>query len=339
VAETATLPPPAEARDFAEYKRARKEGKDSASQPAVNETDSPADGVNSESGADGDELAAAESGSVSETGDDRQKQAKQQPQERTARGRISELSAKARAAEERAARLEQELEQLRKGTRSPEAPQGETPKTQGKPPAAQARTEEEPDLAALIDEAIREKGPDGKFVHTNYEQAQAKALKRFLQLQREAEAKKAEREREASEAKTAHEMRLAKTRERYSDFDEKIQAAIPQAEGIHNPGIEAAMAASETADLLYYFATHLDEFKKIAAMKPQAAYRETLKLDLKLASEQEDTPGAHAPMASRAPAPPPQAKGATSHSPKHPAGARDFAEYKRLRNAQSARYN
>jgi hypothetical protein len=115
-----------------------------------------------------------------------------------------------------------------------------------------------------------------------------------------------------------------------------VAAAIPQVEGVHNPGIEAAMEASDSAEIVYYFATHLDEFRRIAQMKPQAAYRATVALDLKLANSAltggaEKT--ASAPrQASRAPAPITPVTGATAHTPKSPAEARDYAEYKRLRN-------
>jgi hypothetical protein len=61
--------------------------------------------------------------------------------------------------------------------------------------------------------------------------------------------KRAERERVESQAKTAHEARLAKTRKRHGDFDEVVAAAIPQVEGVHNPGIDAAMDASDSADV------------------------------------------------------------------------------------------
>lgn len=327
--ETETLPSPADARDFAEYKRVRKE-KDSTPQPVAKTADSPSDGDNSESG------AQAESGSVSETGEETQKTEDRSPKrDRSKDGRISELTGKLKTSEEGRRKLELTLEELRKGNGSPEAPRQQNAETVKTPPAAAADTE--PDLGAFIDEAIKDTG------NKTYEQAQSAAFKKYWKAMREHEAQKTESERAQNDARTSHDARLAKTRERHGDFDKVVGAAIPQVEGIHNPGIEAAMEASDSADVVYYFATHLDEFRRIAQMKPQAAYRATVALDLKLASEnpseKEDTPETHAPPASRAPAPPPQARGATSHNPKSPAGARDYAEYKRLRRAQGAHNN
>jgi hypothetical protein len=335
----------AEARDFNEYKRLRTEKsaqaqavvrdpKIAAPQPAGESADSPAE-ADSASGPT-DKTDSGES--VSDSEPEAKSQEKREKKDRSFNGRISELTNKLKTAEEGRAKLERELEELRKGTRSPEARQQPSPGVRSQESGVRsqepaAENDAEPDFEKLLDVAIDDPA------NTTYEKAQAAALRAYHKAIREAEGKRAERERAESQAKTAHDARLAKTRERHGDFDEMVAQAIPQVEGVHNPGIEAAMEASDSAEVVYYFATHLDEFRRIAQMKPQAAYRATVALDLKLANPAltggpEKT--ASAPrQASRAPAPITPVTGATAHTPKNPAEARDYAEYKRLRGARN----
>jgi hypothetical protein len=304
----------AEARDFDEYKRLR-----STPQPAEPKAEnSPSEGVTSDSGPDKGETAPA-----SEPGNKSQERT-----ERPSEKRIRQLNEKLKESDERYARLERDLEEMRKGIRNPETAK---PADVLKPgPKAEAKAEEgEPDFEALLDAAIDDPA------NTTYEKAQAAALRAYHKAIREAEGKRAERERAESQAKTAHETRLAKTRERHGDFDEVVASAIPQVEGVHNPGIEAAMEASDSAEVVYYFATHLEEFRRIAQMKPQAAYRATVALDLKLAQSTPEKTASAPRQASRAPAPITPVTGATAHTPKSPAEARDYAEYKRLRGARN----
>jgi hypothetical protein len=319
----------AEARDFDEYKRLRTE-KNSAPQPAGESADSPAGGDNSASGPTG----KTDSGeSVSDSEPEAKSQEKRERKDRSFHGRISELTNKLKTAEEGRAKLERELEELRTGVRSPEARLQPSPGVRSQESGVRsqelaAENDAEPDFEKLLDVAIDDPA------NTTYEKAQAAALRAYHKAIREAEGKRAERERAESQAKTAHEARLAKTRERHGDFDEVVAAAIPEVEGVHNPGIEAAMAASDSAEVVYYFATHLDEFRRIAQMKPQAAYRATVALDLKLAQPTPEKSASAPRQASRAPAPITPVTGATAHTPKDPAEARDYAEYKRLRAAR-----
>jgi hypothetical protein len=331
----------AEARDFDEYKRLRdkrsaqaeavvRDKRSPAPQPAVKSADSPADGDNSASPADGDNSASPADGdnsvsgpngeSVSDSEPEAKYQERREKRQQVVNARISDLTKRLKTAEEGRAVLERELEELRKGVRSPEAPPA---RTEAPKPA---ESEGEPDFEALLDTAINDPA------NTTYEKAQAAALRAYHKAIREAEGKRAERERTESQAKTAHEARLVKTRERHGDFDEVVAAAIPQVEGVHNPGIEAAMAASDSAEVVYYFATHLDEFRRIAQMTPQAAYRATVALDLKLSQSTPERTASAPRQATRAPAPVTPVTGATAHTPKNPAEARDYAEYKRLRN-------
>jgi hypothetical protein len=321
----------AEARDFDEYKRLR----NSAPQPAVKSADSPAeadsaapaDGDNSAAPADGDNSASGPNGeSVSDSEPEEKSQEKREKRRPSIEGRIADLTKRLKTAEEGRAKLERELEELRKGVRSPEARQQQQPSAVSDQRSAEPKPAGEPDFEKLLDAAIEDPA------NTTYEKAQAAALRAYHKAIREAEGQRAERERVESQAKTAHEARLARTRERHGDFDEVVAAAIPQVEGVHNPGIEAAMDASDSAEVVYYFATHLDEFRRIAQMKPQAAYRATVALDLKLAQSTPERTASAPRQASRAPAPVTPVTGATAHTPKSPAEARDYAEYKRLRN-------
>jgi hypothetical protein len=310
----------AEARDFDEYKRLR-DPKNSAPQPAGKSADSPADGDNSASGPTG----KTDSGeSVSDSEPEAKSQEKRETKDRSFQRRIWELTNRVKTAEEGRAKLERELEELRKGVRQQPSAISDQQSAEPKPAVAG----EEPDFEKLLDTAIDDPA------NTTYEKAQAAALRAYHKAIREAEGQRAERERAESQAKTAHDARLAKTRERHGDFDEVVAAAIPQVEGVHNPGIEAAMAASDSAEMVYYFATHLDEFRKIAQMTPQAAYRATVALDLKLAQSTPEKTASAPRQASRAPAPITPVTGSTAHTPKSPAEARDYAEYKRLRNSR-----
>ncbi|HEY6345670.1 MAG TPA: hypothetical protein VIY49_29575 [Bryobacteraceae bacterium] len=299
--------------------------KNSAPQPAGESADSPAE-ADSASGPEKlpaiSDQRSGESASASEAGE-KQKQEKQL-KNRSFHERISDLTSRLKTAEEGRVRLERELEDLRKGVRSPEARQQPQ---QASAVSDQRSAEGEPDFEALLDTAINDPA------NTTYEKAQAAALRAYHKAIREAEGKRAERERAETQSKTAHEGRLAKTRERHGDFDEVVAAAIPQVEGVHNPGIEAAMAASDSAEVVYYFATHLDEFRRIAQMKPQAAYRATVALDLKLGQSTPEKTASAPRQASRAPAPITPVTGSTAHTPKSPAEARDYGEYKRLRTA------
>jgi hypothetical protein len=315
----------AEARDFDEYKRLR----NSAPQSAENKADSPAEADSASGPAGKTDLGE----SVSDSEPEAQSQEKREKKERSFHERISILTNKLKTAEEGRAKLERELEDLRKGVRSPVArqqPSAVSDQRSAEPrPAVAAEGDAEPDFEKLLDTAINDP------TNTTYEKAQAAALRAYHKAIREAEGKRAERERAESQAKTAHDARLAKTRERHGDFDEVVAAAIPQVEGVHNPGVEAAMAASDSAEVVYYFATHLDEFRRIAQMTPQAAYRATVALDLKLAQSTPEKTASAPRQASRAPAPITPVTGATAHTAKNPAEARDYAEYKRLRAARN----
>jgi hypothetical protein len=317
----------AEARDFDEYKRLRTE-KNSAPQPAVKSADSPVE-ADSASPADGDNSASGPNGeSVSDSEPEDKIQEKREKKDNSFHGRISDLTKRLKTAEEGRAKLERDLEELRKGVR--QQPSAVSDQRSAEPrPAVAGEGNAEPDFEKLLDAAIDDPA------NTTYEKAQASALRAYHKAIREAEGKRAERERAESQAKTAHDARLAKTRERHGDFDEVVAQAIPQVEGVHNPGIEAAMAASESAEVVYYFATHLDEFRRIAQMAPQAAYRATVALDLKLAQSTPEKTASAPRQASRAPAPITPVTGATAHTPKSPAEARDYAEYKRLRGARN----
>lgn len=101
-----------------------------------------------------------------------------------------------------------------------------------------------------------------------------------------------------------------KVKEAHADYEEQFKSLIDDIKaGEENPMPQHVLKAiAEDADdphgVTYYLATHRDEYAKFAALSPQNALREVLKLDLKLS----DTKAAPAPVSTprktAAPTPP-----------------------------------
>jgi hypothetical protein len=144
-------------------------------------------------------------------------------------------------------------------------------------------------------------------------------------------------EADAKKQTQAQQERMAKAREKYPDYEDVIAAGrAATADVPANVGVSAAFNESEiVGDLAYHFSANPEEFRRISALPPQAAYRAVVALELKLS-----TPGSSAPATperpiippSSSPAPPASAGGGFSgSSAKTPEKAVSMEEYKKLR--------
>lgn len=177
--------------------------------------------------------------------------------------RIDELTRKGKEAEERAARLAAENEQLRKAT---------------------APVDTEPQLDDFQD----------------YEQY-VKALTVWTARQAVAETIQQQTVRQQQEAAQAAQIAAAESFERkkleaaakYPDFDD----AIDNATTIVTAAMADAIQDSDmSGDLMYYLAKHPEEGERLAKLTPGAVFREIGKIEVKLA-----TPAKPAPTAAAAP--------------------------------------
>jgi len=320
---------------MADYKKARAEGKDvtvaapAAEIPAESEPAKPAE--------------SADTGAATEKPiQDGQQHPKR---DKTAAGRAKELIAEGRTEEaqsildgaakrdrERAERAEQELRELRGRTPEPAKP-AETPKAEAPKGEAKALKAFLADHFKENPEASYEDGLEAFYADKFSEDRILQSVEKRLDEKRQKETAEADAKKQTQ----AQQERMAKAREKYQDYDDVIASGrAATADVPANAGVSAAFNESEVVgDLAYHFSANPEEFRRISELPPQAAYRAVIALELKLS-----TPEGNAPVTperpklppSAAPAPPAATGGGFSgSSAKTVDKARDFSEYKKLR--------
>lgn len=238
-------------------------------------------------------------------------------------GRISELTAARKKAEERATQLEQELAEARK----PRQEARTEPKAEPKPePKAE---DDEPDLDAFVE--------GGKY--DTWGKA-TKAWKQAHDAWRDGKAKveseQKQREQSETEAQQAAWRRIGQTRDKRPDFEEKVKAV--DFSKLPNDMSLFIRDSEQTGEFVYHFSIDQAEMNRIAQIQnPKQREKELLKLELRFESEaaQSEEP----PEPKKAPvtkAPPPIrsiTSGGTPGKPKDLNEINDFEEYKKTRAA------
>lgn len=155
--------------------------------------------------------------------------------------------------------------------------------------------------------------------------------------------KKEDMERLIAEANARRDASLAEARKAFPDFDEKIKDAAKSAEMQRIPApskqVEGLLWESDYhAHILYYFATHPEEVKRINALRPAQAALAIGRLETQFAkgeSAKADTTstvthsGASPP--SKAPPPMPSLTGVSTETTWEPSKPQDFKQYKQRR--------
>ena len=222
----------------------------------------------------------------------------QQPK-KTASERVQELAnkrreaeAKAEAAEQRARELEQRLARLEAAQNSP------------------------------IDQTARPNRADFQDEDAYIDAVADWKLKAEKLKEREDRLKA-----ESMEIEASFMSRLEKTRKEIDDFDEVVGGSTVNVPDF----LLMAIKESDQGPLLtYYLASHQDEARRIAAMRPIKAVKALMEIERELSSEPDPEPTPKA-APKRAPEPITPVKGTTTHNP---GPAPDYASYRERRLAE-----
>lgn len=244
-------------------------------------------------------------------------------------GRISELTAARRKAEQERDDVKRELEQLRTAPKPAEQPKPAALKPDG------SADDAEPDFDSYVAQAV----PGGKFDGKNFQQVtqawQRDWAKWNIQQTQAAQA----RESAETQQRTAQERaaavfseRLAAARDKHSDFDataNSVQASKPALAFFAND--------DDGLDVLHYLGTHPDEMKAINELSEAKAIRALSRIADKITSTSPETPKPK-PSVSRIPPPPKPVSGTGSSDEENDLGsATDFADYERRRKKLAVR--
>lgn len=223
---------------------------------------------------------------------------------KTAKERISELTAKAREAERRAAELARKVEEL---SAKPDNPSG----------APEAKPANTLDTSAPDPDAVLDNG-EPKYPLGEYDPAYIRDLTKFTIAQERAEAEKkaaeeaAKREQEQARIALATEWegKLEKVEAELPDIRTKA-ATLEDTFSSLDPAYgeylaTAIMSLDHGPEVLYYLANNLKEAKSIVAMGPAKA---TIALGVLEARFQGDSTPEAKPRQSSAPTPPPRNRG------------------------------
>jgi hypothetical protein len=188
-----------------------------------------------------------------------------------AQRRIDKLTWRAKEAERRQAKLEEEVAALKAGTKK------EEPKADEKPAPV-------PDPVLQIEAAIHQLGPRPKLENFDtteaWEEALAEHTEKKAALTAKLEVAKDRKEQQTTQAQEAANAEMvelftkfqdnkAAAAERYEDFDEVLAA---NADVPVTVDMQIALMESPVGhDIAYYLATHRDEAEAIAAMNPRRA--------------------------------------------------------------------
>lgn len=258
---------------------------------------------------------AGESAAASEAAkEDAQEPGKQEPEkpkrDRSAEGRISELTAARKRAEDEAADLRRKLAELQAPKPAAEPP---------KPAAPQTSSDDAPNVDDY----------DGSKGKTYEDYLIAKARYQFRQEQQATE-----RERQQQAIQDTANRKVAQGREKYADFEPVVTAAS----GHITPYMKQFFMESDSGpDVLYELAKNPGELVRIAALPAARQFVELGKIESRISQPSETMPPRPEPTVlpvSKAPPPPRPVGGTEAPAPPSLADARDFSEHKRLRLAK-----
>lgn len=236
-----------------------------------------------------------------ETTEGSEQAASKPKRDRTAEGRIAELTARAK-----------QLEAERDEWRSKATPKAEPQQAQPKPAA---------DGRPLLKDFVAKLGPDEV-----YEDAHEKWTEALTDWR---ETKRTEREagerQQATQRETAAKVqtKVTEAREKYDDFD-----TVTEGDWI-TPAMQEYLLEADNLDVIYHLGANRDEVARISALPKARQLAELGKIEDRLAKP-EPKP---APPVSKAPAPI-RAVGGTAADPVDPLKATSFEAYERARQKQ-----
>lgn len=208
-------------------------------------------------------------------------------------------------------RIETENAELRARLETPAAPRQADPT-----PAVAATKPAQTGVPQLKDYASAEEWFDARLEHTRKQE-------------REQQESTASNE-EIRQTWEAHNSRISEARAKYADFDEVAETfgniEIPQASAL------AIIEQPNSADVTYYLATHTEEAKKLANMRPLAQVAAIARISDKVAGSSASATAPKPKPASQAPAPiKPVGTGATGSTVD--LGSLSYQDYKKARTA------
>ena len=313
--------PLSDAGTYAEHKAMRAAQR--KQEPPADKTESTNEQTSSVQPASEKTATGGESAEVSETStqDDQGKpegEKQTKAKQRNYDERISELTKARETEKSRADRLEEELRQIR--TRKPDEPAAKTSD-------AQPAEEKPPKIGDFVN--------DPKY--KTYEEANeafVHAVLAFDRKQRQAESSKTELENARQQIAERYRTRADEVKKAKSDFDEvarRIDYRKAPAE------MNQTMLESDfSADFVYYFGQHPEEFSRIAAIKnPIQMVKEMAWIEHTFKTPEKRKPPA--PPVSRIPPPRKPLGGVSEPEPKSTADAGSYAEHKAIKRAQRGR--
>jgi hypothetical protein len=238
--------------------------------------------------------------------------------DRTAEGRIAELNARAKAAEEERDRLRRELE-----THRATKPPAETKPPVTAPPAAAETDKPKPKLADYLAK------------HETYEAAQEaweEDVATWRDNKRQRETAKGEEQRRVSAAQENVRGKIVEARKKYADFDE-VTAGDAKAETgliLTPPMIQFVVESPLGADVVYHLGKHPEEYARIKALSPTRIAAELGWIERELSAPPSPEKPKTTPV-SQAPPPPRTVGGTEPPAQGTTAEARNMSEFKRLR--------
>jgi len=235
--------------------------------------------------------------------------------------KIHELESKATAAEEKAAKLEAELEEARKAK-----PAGEPPPAEAKPAEAPKKPTRPNPSDFETDEALDE--AQAKYI----EDLTAYSVEVKLAAQRQADRAEAQAnvaKAEVEKVITAHQKRVVEFQKTKPDYDAKVEA-MERSWTMPVEVLEAVATSPVSERIAYHLATTAGEVERFKALSPIQAAREIGKLEAKLTPPKSTkSPEGYTP-------PPPPDEPLRGGGPPLPLSeVTDFTEYKRRSQARA----
>lgn len=249
-----------------------------------------------------------------ETTEGSTEKAEKPKRDRTAEGRIAELTAQNK-------QLREEFERWKAEQAQPAKPAAQVDKT------PEATNGGEP----LLKDYVARLGAD-----ETYEDAQQKWLrdhKRWDREQERLEASKAKEEETSRETAKRVQGKFEEARTKYEDFDDVVSSNWV------TPQIQAAVAEylkeADSMDALYYLGKHPEEVERLSGLSRVRQLAEIGKIEAKLSTPEPKQPAA--PPTSKAPAPIRNVSGGGEEAKVDLTKAKSFAEYERERLKQLKR--
>ena len=241
------------------------------------EQESPAE--TDEAGADDDKAASGEE-------EEQEKPPKPRPSRRSVQDRINHHARARYKAEARADQLQQELDRIRKDLEGKGRQDDDSRETRP------ARSSDQDTYAIETDPHAPK--PEDFDSDSEYLAAATRYLTTTRVPALVQDAVKTERDRVAAEAAaerrdaelrdslTAHEQRVIAAKEKYPDFDEKVEAAQESGTVYTNAMVEAIVASDQSGELFYHLLSHPDEATRLSEMNPVQVGRAIARLETRL---------------------------------------------------------